>query len=62
MTDDMQTRSPRTTFAGGLVDLAFIGGAGLVTAGAALVYRPAGFIVAGLFLLAASWLLARKGV
>jgi hypothetical protein len=63
MTDDMHNRRSRTTtFAGLLVDAAFIGGASLVTWGAALIYRPAGFIAAGLFLLSAAWLMARKGV
>jgi hypothetical protein len=36
-----------------------IAGAGLVTAGAALVYHPAGFIVAGGFVLAGSFQAAR---
>ena len=34
-------------------------GAGGVAYGASLVYEPAGFVVGGLFLLAAGWLTAR---
>lgn len=43
-----------------VLDAAALAGAGLVTYGAALVYRPAGFIVAGVFLLAGAWIFARK--
>lgn len=47
--------------AGGLgTDAAGLAGAGLITYGAGLVYRPAGFIVGGLFLLAGAWMFARK--
>ena len=38
-----------------------LAGAGLVAHGAWLVYEPAGFIVAGLLLIAAAWLGARAG-
>jgi glucose dehydrogenase len=40
-------------------DLAGIGGVALVTLGAWQIYPPAGFIVAGLSLVAAAWLLAK---
>ena len=42
-----------------LPDMLIIGGAGLVSYGAWLVYQPAGFTVSGLLCLAAGWLLAR---
>lgn len=44
---------------GWLPDLLMVCGAGAVAYGAGLVYPPAGFIVGGLFLLAAGWLTAR---
>ena len=44
-----------------LLDLAGLAGAGLITCGAELIYRPAGFIVAGVFLLGGAFLAARKG-
>ena len=40
-------------------DLGGLVGAGLIAYGAGLIYRPAGFIVAGLLLLASAFLLAR---
>lgn len=40
-------------------DTAGIGGAALTAYGASLIYPPAGFIVAGLLLLAGAWLSAR---
>lgn len=42
-----------------LPDALIIGGAGLVSYGAWLVYQPAGFTVAGVLCIAAGWLLAR---
>ena len=41
--------------------LAGVLGLGLLTAGAALIYQPAGFIVAGLALIAWSYIVARRG-
>jgi hypothetical protein len=43
-----------------LPDLAALGGAALITYGADLVYRPASFIVAGVFLLCGAWQYAKK--
>lgn len=40
-------------------DLAGVAGAVLIAYGAGLVYRPAGFIVLGFLMVAASFLLAR---
>lgn len=40
-------------------DLAGISGAGCMTYGAWLAYRPAGFVLGGAFLITASFLLAR---
>jgi hypothetical protein len=40
-------------------DLAGLTGGGLITWGVAMIYRPAGFIVAGCLLIGASLLLAR---
>jgi hypothetical protein len=40
-------------------DIAGIAGAGLIIYGAWLIYPPAGFLSAGLMLLAAAWLTAR---
>lgn len=45
--------------AGWIPDGLMVGGAGAVAYGAGLVYQPAGFVVGGLFLLAAGWLTAR---
>ncbi|MDE1914732.1 MAG: hypothetical protein KGJ57_17465 [Sphingomonadales bacterium] len=42
------------------VDAAAVAGAGLIAFGADLIYRPAGFIVAGGFLLGGAWLTARR--
>lgn len=42
------------------IDVFGIAGAVTVAAGAGMIYLPAGVIVAGLFLLVAAWLLARK--
>lgn len=47
--------------AGWIPDALMTGGAGAVAYGASLVYQPAGFVVGGVFLLAAGWLLARGG-
>jgi hypothetical protein len=42
-------------------DMIGIVGGGLVTAGAALIYVPAGLIVAGALLVLVAWLTARSG-
>jgi hypothetical protein len=42
-------------------DLVGILGGGLIAAGAALIYVPAGVIVAGAFLVLVAWLTARSG-
>jgi len=36
-------------------------GAGMITYGVDLIYTPAGYIIAGLFLLSGAWIAARKG-
>ena len=43
-----------------VVDVAGVAGAASISYGAGLIYRPAGFIVAGVLLLAASILAARS--
>ncbi len=43
-----------------LIDLVGIAGAGCVSYGAWLVYRPAGFLVGGLLLMSAALLLGRR--
>jgi hypothetical protein len=49
-----------------IADLAVDGsgfvGAALITYGVHLVYLPAGYITAGLFMLTGSWLAARKAI
>ena len=47
--------------AGHFPDGLMAGGAGAVSYGAGLVYVPAGWVVAGLFLMAAGYLAARGG-
>jgi hypothetical protein len=42
------------------LDAAGVAGAGLITFGTWQVYHPAGFIVAGVLMLAGVWLLARR--
>jgi hypothetical protein len=42
-------------------DLLMVAGAGAVAYGAGLVYLPAGFIVGGLLVGMAGWLMARSG-
>jgi hypothetical protein len=60
----MSDPTPRTPFAAQVtewaIDAAAVVGAGLITFGVALIYRPAAFIIAGGFLLASAWLAARK--
>lgn len=61
---ELNRRPSRTPFASRvgelLLDVVGLGGAGLITYGAHLVYHPAGFIVGGAFLLGGVWLVARK--
>ena len=58
------SETPKQSFASRISDLvldgAALGGAGLITWGAHLIYDPAGFIIAGAFLLGGAWLAARK--
>jgi len=42
-------------------DLGGVGGIASATFGAWQIYRPAGWIVGGVFLIAGAWLLARAG-
>jgi hypothetical protein len=57
MKDKLQ--AARAVAASWLPDALMIAGAGGVSCGAGLVYLPVGWIVAGLFALAAGWMLAR---
>jgi hypothetical protein len=41
-------------------DVAGVSGAGLICIGVAMIYRPAGFIVAGAFMLAGAILFSRS--
>jgi len=43
-----------------VLDGAALGGAGLITLGADLIYHPAGVIVAGTFLLGGAWKIAQR--
>jgi len=56
--------TPRTPFAARAADIALdvagVAGVGLIIAGVWRIYPPAGLIVAGVFLVAASWLIARR--
>jgi hypothetical protein len=60
----MTDPAPRTGLAAFLAeyatDAAGVVGAALIVWGVALIYRPAGLIVAGAVLLAGAWLFARK--
>lgn len=47
--------------AGWTPDALMVGGGAAMSYGASLVYHPAGFVVGGMFLLAAGWLTARGG-
>lgn len=61
MTEISSARTPFTArVVDVLTDAAALAGAGLVIEGAAQIYAPAGFIVAGGFLLGAAWLAARR--
>lgn len=58
------SEQPKPGFGAVLADLvldgAALGGAGLITWGASLIYHPAGFIVAGTFLLGGAWKMAER--
>ncbi|MGC1300920.1 MAG: hypothetical protein WA840_00975 [Caulobacteraceae bacterium] len=60
----MTEASQRTPFAaqlaGAVLDAAAFAGAGLIVFGVDLIYRPAAFIVGGVFLLGGAWLIARR--
>lgn len=56
-----QLRAGAAAAAGWVPDALMVAGSGSVAYGASLVYVPAGYIVAGLFLLAGGWLAARGG-
>lgn len=56
-----QLKSAAKAVAGWMPDACMTAGAGAVAYGASLVYQPAGYVVGGVFLLAAGWLLARGG-
>jgi hypothetical protein len=43
-------------------DAIWLGGAGLISYGAWLIYRPAGFIVAGVLMIGAATLLSATGI
>jgi len=53
---------PKFTIAALCVDLAGVAGAAAIVDGVWQIYRPAAFIVAGVFLLAAAWFLGRRGI
>lgn len=55
------TRAAAAKALGWFPDTLMTAGAGAVSYGASLVYHPAGFVVGGVFLLAAGVLLARGG-
>ncbi|MES1979559.1 MAG: hypothetical protein V4451_16070 [Pseudomonadota bacterium] len=54
-------QAARAVAAGWLPDVLMVAGAGAVSAGAGMVYVPAGWIVGGVFALVAGWLTARGG-
>jgi len=57
--DKLQTA--RAAAAGWLPDVLMVAGAGAVSAGAGMVYQPAGSIVGGVFALVAGYKTARGG-
>ena len=59
MTIKEYLQAARAVAASWLPDALRAAGAGAVSSGAGMVYLPAGWIVGGLFGLAAGWLLAR---
>lgn len=56
-----QLQAARAVAAGWLPDALMVSGAAAVSAGAGMVYPPAGWIVAGVFALAAGYMSARGG-
>lgn len=54
-------KAAKTVVFSNLPDLLLIGGACAVSLGFGMVYEPVGYIVGGLFALAAGVLLAKKG-
>ena len=54
-------QAARAVAAGWLPDALMVAGAGAVSAGAGMVYQPAGWIAGGVFALVAGWLTARGG-
>lgn len=61
MTTQEKLKAARAAAVGLLPDALLIAGAAAVAGGAGMVYEPAGYIVGGLFALAAGVLLAKKG-
>jgi len=53
-------KAARAVAADQLPDALMVGGVGAISAGAGMIYAPAGWIVGGLFALAAGVLVARK--
>lgn len=56
-----QLKQGVSALSGWLPDALMVMGAGSVSYGAGLVYQPAQYVAAGVFLLAAGWLTARGG-
>lgn len=54
-------QAARAAAASSLPDVLMVAGAGAISVGAGMVYLPAGWIVAGLFTMAAGYLSARGG-
>jgi len=53
--------SVRQAVAAQIPDALMVGGAAAVSYGVGLVYAPGGWIVSGVFLLVAGWMLAKGG-
>lgn len=54
-------QAARAVAAGWLPDALMVAGAGAVSAGAGMVYLPAGWIIGGVFGLVAGWLTTKGG-
>lgn len=61
MSIKIKLRAAQAAAASWLPDALMAAGAASVAAGAGMVYRPAGWIVAGIFALAFGWMVARGG-